>query len=180
VITEMIQNSMQLFENALTYLKDNYKSYHFFVERDIVWTLQLYMIKEVETQQLPFKIYDNHKFVKGKQADLVILNKDQSIDTLVEMKYEPDHMRANVDIFAGKFPRVYWNSKRDGGVEPDIVQVRSFVEQGFASLGFSIFIDEGSHFFRKTAPEGSMWVNWGQSPYSNKIISVLISKFTSL
>ena len=171
--------SIQLFEEVVAWLEANYKSYHFFEERDIVWTMQTHMLSEIGKHNLDFKIYDNHKCVKDKHADLAILNGNLTIDTLIEVKYEPDHTRANIDIYSKKFPRVYWNNKRYGGVEPDIDRIRNLVRQGIAKTGYSIFIDEGSHFATKSEPEGSVWVEWGTSPYSNKKISVLVSKFTT-
>ena len=178
----MVRDSSQLFEEALAWLKDNYKSFRFFAERDIVWTLQTHMMEEVEGLKLPLRIYDNHKLAWGKQADLVLLNPDNSADTTAEVKYEPDHHRADVDISAGKLnpSKVFWNSKTYGGVEPDIDRIRKFVTQGITRIGISIFIDEGSYHSWRSPPEGSKWVDWGQSPYSNARISVLIARFPSL
>lgn len=178
----MVQNSWQLLEQALAWLKDNYKSFRFFAERDIVWTLQTHIFREAEIQKLPFKIYDNHKLAGGKQVDLAVLNMDNSADTVIEIKYEPDHHRAGLDISAGKLnpSKVFWNSRRYGGVEPDIDRVRKFVAQGVTKTGFCIFIDEGSHFSWRSSPEGSMWVDWGESPYSKARISVLTARFPSL
>lgn len=178
----MTQDSSNLFEVVLAWLKDNYESFRFFAERDIVWTLQLYMLREAEMRKLPVKIYDNHKLSKGKQVDLAILDKNDSADTVVEIKYEPDHTRAGLDISAGKLDpsRVYWNHQKYGGVEPDIVRIRSFVAQGITRIGFSIFIDEGSHFSCKPTQEGGKWEDWRQSPYSKARISVLIARFPSL
>jgi len=178
----MVQNSCQLFERALAWLKDNYNSFHFFAERDVVWTLQTHVLREAEIRKLPFRIYDNHKLVGGKQVDLAILNMDNSADTVMELKYEPDHHRAGLDISAGKLnpSKVFWNSRRYGGVEPDIDRVREFVAQGVAKIGFCIFIDEGSCFSRRLSPEGSRWVDWGESPYSKARISILTTRFPPL
>ncbi len=171
----------QLFDDALVWLRDNYRSYHFFAERDIVWTLQTHMIREAQSRTQGLKIYDNHKLVKGKQADLVIISNDNSADTVAEIKYEPDHAR--LDITPGKLnpSKVFWKSKRYGGVEPDIVRVRDYVAQGLARTAMAVFIDEGSHFrSKRTAPEGSKWIDWGKSPYSEATVSVMIARFPSL
>lgn len=178
----MTQDSSQLFEAALGWLKDNYRSFHFFQERDIVWTLQIHMLKEIETSNLPFKIYDNHKLARDKGVDLAILDRGNATDTVVEIKYEPDHKRGGLDISMGKLnpSRVYWNSPRDGGVEPDVHRINQIVRQRTARTSFSVFIDEGSYFSSRPAPEGAKWENWGRSPYSQALISVLRARFLSI
>lgn len=171
----------QLVENALVWLKDNYKSFRFFAERDVVWTLQTHMLREAEMQKLPLKIYDNHKLaIFRKQVDLAVLNMDDSADTVIEIKYEPDHHRAGLDISAGKLKpsRVTWASRGFDTPVSDIDRVRRFVAQGVTKSGFCIFIDEGSHFSWKPSPEGSMWVDWGESPYSTARIFVLTTMFS--
>ncbi len=170
-----------LFEESLTWLQANYRSFCFFMERDIVWTLQTHMIEEAERRRLPVWIYDNHKLAGGKQVDLAIIKKDDSTLTAVEIKYEPDHHRATLDISAGKlFPsRVFWNSKKYGGVEPDIDRVRKFIAERVANHGFFILIDEGSHFTKMPLPEGATWMDWGPSPYSKARISLLRVRFPS-
>ena len=178
----MTQYSSQLFESALGWLNDNYSSFRFFQERDIVWTLQKHIFKEIEIFNLPFKIYDNHKLARGKEVDLAILDRDNAADTVVEIKFEPDHKRGSSDITVGKLnpSRVYWNSPRNGGVEPDVRRIRELVRQGTSRIGFSVFIDEGSFFSSRPAPEGARWENWGKSPYSQALISVLKAQFRSL
>ena len=149
----MTLHSPQLFEEALNWLRSNYGQHNFFAERDIVWTLQTHLIKEIKKQDLSLKVYDNHKVFERKSADLVVADESDSPEIIVEIKYEPDHKRA--DIWAGKLnpSKVFWNSSRDGGVVPDIVRVRKFVNQGIARVGYSIFIDEGSHFSKRAAPD---------------------------
>ncbi len=176
----MTLHSLQLFEDAVNWLRSNYSCFNFFLERDIVWTLQTRIITEARKQQLPLSVYDNHKLPGSRRlADLAIVNAGNSPEILVELKYEPDHNRT--DITAGKLnpSKVYWNHPRDGGVEPDIARAREFVNEGIARVGCSMLIDEGSHFSGKPAPEGSRWVEWGQSPYSQARISVLIAHFPS-
>ena len=40
--------SSELFENAIAWLKDNYSQFQFFVERDVVWTLQNYLVSQIK------------------------------------------------------------------------------------------------------------------------------------
>jgi len=167
----------QLLENALTWLRDNYRSCRFFAERDIVWTLQMHMICEAESRTPRLNIYDNHKLLNRKQVDLAILSDRNTVDVVVEVKYEPDHRRTDISPGKLKPSKVYWKSKRSGGVEPDIDRVREFVMNSGVRTGYALFIDEGSHFKLKPAPKDSHWEDWGESPYSKTRISVLIARF---
>jgi len=171
--------SPKLFEEAVNWLMSNYRLYNFFVERDIVWTLQTRIIAEARKQQVLLRVYDNHKLRGGKLVDLAVVDASNSPEIIAEIKYEPDHNRT--DISAGKLnpSRVFWNHPRFGGVEPDIARTREFVNQGMAKVGHFILIDEGSHFCGRPEPEGSLWVEWGKSPYSPAKISVLIARFPS-
>ena len=176
-----IQDSLSsLFAESLAWLQNNYRSYRFFMERDIVWMLQTHMVEEAKRQRLPVSIYDNHTIAVGKQVDIAIIKKDGSIDTAVEIKYEPDHQRADLDISAGKLlpSRVDWNTPKSGGVEPDIERVRVFVKKGLANHGCFVLFDEGSHFAKMPLPQGSVWINWGPSPYSKANISLLIVQYS--
>jgi len=100
-----------------------------------------------------------------------------------QMRHVNDHNMSYITlgISAGKlFPsRVFWNSKKYGGVEPDIDRVRKFVAERVANHGFFILIDEGSHFTKMPLPEGGTWMDWGPSPYSKARISLLRVKFPS-
>ncbi len=156
----------ELFEDAMEWLREHYSEYRFRKERDIEWTLQLQMSKEIEQQKLDYRIFDNYTVSANprKSADLVILEHDDSVALAVEFKYEPSHERkANVggDIWPSKLEpsAVFWTG--DGSVEKDVMRVREFVGNGWAKSAFGVFIDEGSYFSWREPFEGAKWLDWG-------------------
>lgn len=170
-----MKSASQLFEEAVQWLKDNYKTYRFFTERDIVWTLQLHLLEEINKQHLPLNVSDNQKMQNKTLVDLAILEQNTgSIPLVAELKYEPDHAR--VDISPGKLSpsKVFWDSERNHGVVQDIHRIENLIENGHSEVGYVLFIDEGGHHSWRKAPSGSTWeYSWGESPYSRNDISVL-------
>jgi len=167
--------AIKLFEDGLSWLKNNYSNHQFFKERDIVWLLQTYLIKCIRDENLPYKIFNDFAIDMSKRIyiDLVICNqkddidkqgnllKDKVLELAVEFKYEPDHKRGGNggDIPAKKFPVVFWKE----GILKDIERVKNIVNSGKSKAGYSIFIDEGDHFHKKhklDIPLGSQWEDW--------------------
>src|SRR4051794_7865721 len=56
-----------LFAGAMEWLRINYSAYIFFCERDIVWTLQTYLIQQIAQQNRPYHVYNEYQHI-----DLVI------------------------------------------------------------------------------------------------------------
>ena len=168
--------AFQLFEETIMWLTANYRHFRFFTERDIVWMLQLHLLEEIERQRLPLKVFDNHKMPNKTQVDLAILEQGTgSILVVAELKYEPDHNRA--DISPGKFPKVFWDSEKNHGVVQDINRIVNLVKSGYSEVGYVTFIDEGGHHSGREAPNESIWDDsWGKSPYSEKTMAVLLFK----
>jgi len=173
-----VSSAFQLFEETTLWLKENYNNFHFFTERDIVWTVQLHLLEEIERQHLLLEVFDNHKMLNRTQVDLAIIRQnDGSIPLVAEFKYEPDHSR--VDISRGKLTpsKVFWNSQRNHGVVQDYERIVNLVDSGLSEAGYVFFIDEGGHHSWRDAPTGCIWIHdWGKSPYSESNITVLIFK----
>lgn len=149
----------ELFENAITWLQGCYADFRFFTERDIVWTVQLHIYREIEKQGLPYRVFNDHTILPRIRSDLAILKGD-SIEVAAEFKYEPDHNRRadrGGDIWQSKFPVAVWAE-----VKNDIHRVHNFVELGKSKAAYSILIDEGGHFHWHDAPPRSEWIDWGQ------------------
>ena len=151
----------KLFEGAMTWLRKYYKEYRFFTERDVVWTVQLQMDKEIRENFLPYRVFDNHTIppVPPPGADLVLLNTDDSLEVVAEFKYEPYRYRKDFWPKKLKQSRVFWTG--NGSVEKDVCRVRDFVKCGKARVGYSVFIDEGGRFGDREPFEGSKWIDWG-------------------
>ena len=149
----------ELFEYALEWLRAHYAEFHFYVERDIVWTMQRHLQDEIITLDLPFRVFNDYPMLPGKRrslsADLVILDSENHIRVAIEFKYEPAHEREGVDISTGKFPVVCWGSD---GVSKDIARIREFIAMGKAMAAYAVFIDEGGAFAHRPAHPGSQWL----------------------
>lgn len=162
----------ELFESTIEWLRSQYAGYRFFTERDVVWTIQLRLLEEIERTRLPYRVVHEYD-MGGPRADLVILA-GGSVEVAAEFKYEPSHDRKSDrggDIWSSKLDpsAVFW-SDPSGSVTTDVRRVQGYVEQGKAKAAYSIFIDEGGYFRRRGSPRGSKWMDWPGG------ISVLWSK----
>jgi len=125
----------ELFEHAIAWLKDNYGQFQFFVERDIVWTLQQYLVSQIKEYGLPFRIFNDYPILPGNRrslcADLAILNTDSLVEVAAEFKYEPSHTRGDIWPTKLKPSVVFW---RDDGVGKDVKRVQDYVAMGKAKV----------------------------------------------
>lgn len=169
-----------LLEEAVDWLREHYGQFEFWVERDLVWTVQTYLRRMVGERGLPYLVFNDYPMLAGYRrslsADLVI--RDQRTGTMVaaEFKYEPAHQRAEFMATPGKLPVVLWGAE---GVAKDVGRIRAFVEAGAASAAFALFIDEGRHFRHRPPHPGSTWVDWDASRPGGRAPSVLWSRWPS-
>ena len=148
----------EIFADAIETLRDQYSEHRFFTERDVVWTVQLRMLEEIERLGLPYRVFNDYGMGQRQRADLAVLDNADNVELAVEFKYEPSHnrdARFGGDIPKTKFPVVFWNE-----VEKDVQRVADFVSAKRARAAYSIFIDEGGHFSWREAPSGSEWQQW--------------------
>ena len=163
-----MMTATELVETSLAWLKENYEKFTFYVERDVVWTLQTRMNEIIREQVLPFKVFNDFRMLRGDQrrrtADLAILDETtNAVLVALEFRYEPSHARN--DIPHSKLPVVFWG---DDGVGEDVKRIRSFVsadsefmdENRRAQVAISVFVDEGGVFADRTAHPGSRWEVW--------------------
>jgi len=171
----------ELYEEAINSMLKHYADFQFFTERDIVWTIQTHLIKEISKRDLPLKIYDNYRVPSKKLIDLVIIDKETDILLVAaEFKYEPDHAR--VDITPGKLnpSKAFWDSEKNHGVVQDIERIKELVNQSYSKTGYITFIDEGGHHRYQGEPDSCIWCEEGKSPYSDKTLCALLFKFTNI
>lgn len=170
----------ELFENSITWLKDNYSRFQFFVERDIVWTLQKYLLSRIKEYGLPFRVFNDYPILPGKRhsfcVDLAILNTDGLVEVAAEFKYEPSHKRG--DIWPTKFKPsvVFWS---DDSVGKDVKRVQDYVVMGKAKVAYAVFIDEGGYFSSKLPHPGSQWIHWVTEDISSHRVALLWSRVSS-
>jgi hypothetical protein len=169
-----MKTSQELFEEALNWLRQTYYEHRFFVERDVVWTLQKRLLSFVDKHRLPYRIYNDYPIPlengRKRLVDLCILDKDSLILLASEFKYEPDHARDDISSpkpKSSRFPVVEWGKD---GVARDIDRIKEFIKEGKCQYAWSIFIDEGGRFKDNQPHPGSHWIQW-----DNKIW-VLISQ----
>jgi hypothetical protein len=163
-----MMTATELAETCLEWLRDHYASFTFYVERDVVWTIQTRMNKIIREKGLPFKVFNDFRMLRGDQrrrfADLVIRDtSDNTVALAMEFRYEPSHERD--DIPHSKLPMVFWG---DDGVGEDVKRIQSFVspdsefmdETRRARVAMSVFVDEGGAFAERSPHPGSQWEIW--------------------
>ncbi len=162
--------SEALFQDALGWLESTYHDHRFFNERDLVWTLQRWLLGRIDGDGLPYRLFHDYPVAPGIRrglcGDLVFLDTAGHPELVVEFKFEPDHRRT--DIWPTKFPVVFWGKD---GVGKDVERVEQWVAEGRATCGYALFIDEGRCFRHRDPHPGSAWVDWETGP------SLLMARF---
>ena len=162
----------EVFESAIDWLRENYTRFHFFLERDIVWTIHLALLRRIDEQSLPFRISYNYPLAPGFLADLVIFDEDDAVEIAAEFKYEPSHSR--VDIPRAKLPAVFWAGP--GSVGKDVERVLQAIADGKTRVAYSVFIDEGGYCRYRDPHPGSVWLDWDCPGNPPRRVSILWSR----
>jgi hypothetical protein len=151
-------SAVEIFETALESVRRDYARLVFYVERDVVWTLQSRMREAMQARDLGLRLFNDYPILPGRRrglsADLVIL-RGEEILLAVEVKYEPSHART--DIPQGKLPVVFWGAE---GVAKDIERIQQFVASGRVRHAISVFLDEGGAFRQRPPHPRSTWIDW--------------------
>jgi hypothetical protein len=169
-----------IFEETVAWLREHYDQFQFWVERDLVWTVQTHLKELISERQLGYEVFNDYPLLPGPRralsADLVIRGPVKEVLIAVEFKYEPSHRRAEFRALPGKLPVVFWGVD---GVAKDIARIRRFVEAGAARMAFAIFIDEGRYFRHRPAHPEATWLDWDASEPENASPSVLWTRCPS-
>lgn len=169
-----MSEAAKVFEEAIEWLRQRYPAFRFFTERDIVWTLQLYLSEQMQARALPYRVFNDYPILPGIRrslcADIAILNSQNEVEVAAEFKYEPAHERT--DVWPSKFLQtvVFWG---DDGIGKDVRRVQEFVQKGVARSAYAVFIDEGSLFRNRPAHPGSRWVDWKSAVVGSHCVAVL-------
>lgn len=155
-----------LFLEGLEWLENNYDRDTYFKERDWVWLLQKWLLKEIRKRRLPYVLNHDCNYY-GKLPDLGIYSDDKPL-LLVEFKYEP--AREREDIPLTKKPLNMWKN-----IIEDIKKVQEYVKKG-SPCSIFVFIDEGSRFRQKEAPEGCEWRDWRSKKHNSSLLISIIKK----
>ena len=159
-VTQLLRNGVtaaDILEESVFWLLDNYQSFTFFQERDLVWTLQTRLTSALKEHRLRYRVFSEHPMLPGQRrsisTDLAIVDFHDRVQVAAEFKYEPAHARS--DILPQKFPVVQWSD-----VSKDVRRIRDYVKNGIAATAYAIFIDEAGHFQNHEPPKGSRWIAW--------------------
>jgi hypothetical protein len=167
-----------LIEEAVDWLREHYGEFDFWVERDLVWTVQTRLRQVIRGRGLPYLVLNDYPMLAGSRrsvsADLVVRDRRTGAMVAAEFKYEPAHWRTEFMAMPGKLPVVVWGAE---GVAKDVGRIRAFVEQGVASVAFAVFIDEGRHFRHRAPHPGSRWVDWDATTAEGAAPSVLWTRW---
>lgn len=170
--------SSTLFEDGIAWLQQHYGELEFWVEGDIVWTVQTHLRQRVADGGLCWTVLNDYPMLPGPRrslsADLVIRDADGEVLVAAEFKYEPSHDRVEFRALLGKLPVVFWGIE---GVAKDIVRIRKFVETGTARTAYSVFIDEGRYFRNRPAHPGAEWCDWEPARPGGRSPSVLWARW---
>ena len=157
----MGDDASELLWKTLAWLRMTWWRHHFFVQRDVVWTVQKRLIEQAAARHRPYRVCHNHTMPDGKHVDLALIDYVGQVALAIEFQYEPDHERTE-DFTPGKLdPSVVdWND----GVGNDVERVCRFVRKGCAKRAVSVFFDEGGHFAHRKRHPGSRWDTGGPFP----------------
>lgn len=155
----------ELFEASIDWLRDTYSAVPFHAERDVVWTLQTHLARQIADRHLAYRVFNGFPIRlrdRKLSADLVLTDPTGVVHVAAEFKYEPCHERTSRkggDIWYTKFPVVFWDGL--GSVGEDIKRIQESVAQGQARVAYAVFIDEGSSFRHRPPHPSSTWIDWG-------------------
>lgn len=187
----------ELFNSAVKWLKENYRNHTFYLERDIVWTLQNKLLDIIKANKLPFDVFnditiyrwtDNSNKKRKIAPDLIIICKDKvqrtqrnlikglelPAELVLELKYQPSYKRKEIDIPRTKFPAVFWSNGSSSTIIGDIKRISKCIQCGKTNIAYAMFIDEGGGSPFNGKIDGltniSRWEHWDQD---NEGLSVL-------
>jgi hypothetical protein len=84
------QSADRVFLGALDWLQANYGAFTFFVERDIVWTLQLRLRDMLKEAGVDLRVYNDYGILPGERrslsTDLALVDGQGSVAVAAEFK----------------------------------------------------------------------------------------------
>ena len=164
-----------VFLDALNWLGRTYGNRVFYVERDIVYTMQGRLNELISEGSTGWKVYNDYPMLPGPRrslsADLVLVSPDGLVAVAVEFKYEPCHARH--DVLKNKLPVTVWKD-----IVKDTERVRQFVDQGKAQVAYAVVIDEGGDYLaRRDLAVYADRQSWSGSPRHEHPVEALIFRY---
>lgn len=169
-----MNEAAQLFEDAIGLLCETYDDRPYFVERDIVYTVQLLLWKLVRERGLDWSVFNDFPMLPGRRrslsADLAVRSGAGHVLLAAEFKYEPAHHR--LDLLSHKFPVIGW-----GDPLKDISRIREFVTAGKTPIAYAVLVDEGRFYRNRDAHPGSKWIDWDARTPDGHSVSILWARW---
>src|SRR4051794_31693326 len=165
-----------LVSEALDELGQTYGEQVFYVERDIVWTVQRRLTASISVSGLPWRVYNDYPMIPGTRralsADLAISDSSGHVLAAIEFKYEPCHRR--IDVLKSKLPVTAWSE-----IVKDTDRVRDFVGRGITPVAYATVIDEGGYLARRDLSVYAQRQTWSGAPHHDHPVEALIFRFGS-
>ena len=163
-----------MFQDVIAWLRDTYDDRTLFVERDLVYTVQVRLWREVRERGFDWSVFNDYPMLPGPRralcADLAILSGRGDGLLAAEFKFEPSHSRA--DLLTHKFPVIGWADSLK-----DISRIREFVSAGKVPIAYAVLVDEGRFFRSRQAHDGGEWVDWDARAPTGHAVSILWSRW---
>ena len=162
-----MNDAARLFETALEWLRENYDSFLFRREDDVVTALWAQMVRIAKAENLPFAIDYEQTFALSfgrLQCDLVVVGANSKPLLCVEVKYEPARVRPDIAKRALKHSRPEHLLPGHGlkGHFCDIEKISRYVEECGAEDAYAVFVDENSYHYSqmdvRRLPESTSWI----------------------
>jgi hypothetical protein len=166
-----------IFRGAVDWLGKHYGEHVFYVERDIIFTLQTHMVEQVRSDQLPLRVYNDFPMIAGLRrslsADLALVaTPGDRVLLAAEFKYEPCHRR--LDLLKNKLPVTVWSE-----IVHDTERAQQFIEPGRAKIAYAICIDEGNYLAKRDLSAYGDHLEWAGQPHHDHNIAVHLLRVPS-
>lgn len=177
-------HAMQLIEDALVWLKDNYDDHLCWNEADMERVIWDRLRRQIKERGLPLSIRSQPRIYFAKDyymPDLALFDAAGNVLTVLEIKYEPAPSRPGIPSGA----KITTLSHLIPGMSPrtDIEKITRCVRESKAETGYFIFIDEDSHHLSRNRhldlPAGTAWIEWQIKTKLGHSPSILVSRFPS-
>lgn len=171
---EHVATASGMFEDTIRWLKDSYDDRTYFVERDLVYSVQMHLWQELRDRGLDWAVFNDYPMLPGARrslsADLAIRSGDLQVVLAAEFKFEPAHDRA--DLLTHKFPVTGWSDSLK-----DIARIKEFVTTDRAAVAYAVLVDEGRYYRTRAPHADSEWIDWDARTPEGRPVSILWSRW---
>lgn len=162
-----------LFLGSLEWLAHAYSCREFFVERDVVYSLQQDLRDRLAADGRGWRVYNDYPMINGPRrafsADLAVISPTRAVVLAAEFKFEP--CRRRDDVLAAKLPVTVW-----ADILKDVDRVETFVRGGYATIAYAILVDEDRRYAARDTSRFSQTQQWDANPGHDHPVDVWIHR----